>query len=272
MMVRKKISVPRRPLLRGLGCAVAVPWLESMGPMVNWARGASTPVAKAAPNRMPFTYVPNGKTMKDWPPATEGADSDLPAILEPLKAVRDQINILTGLAADKARAHGDGGGDHARAMAAFLTGAQPRKTDGTDIRSGISVDQVAAARLGDQTRLASLEIGCEPGSMAGNCDSGYSCVYSSTMSWRSATTPLPKEVNPKSVFDRLFGGGSTAERAKVKEQRQSVIDLVREDYKDLNGKVGKSDQRKLDEYMTSVRDIEVRLERAMKLPEIKPPD
>src|SRR5258706_246451 len=212
MMVRKKISVPRRPLLRGLGCAVAVPWLESMGPMVNWARGASTPVAKAAPNRMPFTYVPNGKTMKDWPPATEGADSDLPAILEPLKAVRDQINILTGLAADKARAHGDGGGDHARAMAAFLTGAQPRKTDGTDIRSGISIDQVAAARLGDQTRLASLEIGCEPGSMAGNCDSGYSCVYSSTMSWRSATTPLPKEINPKLAFQRLFGSGGNGVR------------------------------------------------------------
>src|SRR5437762_585536 len=130
----------------------------------------------------------------------------------------------------------DGPGDHARALAAFLTGCQPRKTDGIDIRAGVSVDQVAAARVGAETRLPSLEIGCEPGAMAGNCDSGYSCVYSSTMSWRSATQPLPKEVNPKSVFDRLFGHGSAAERAKLKEQRQSVIDIVREDAKDLNGK------------------------------------
>ena len=115
--------------------------------------------------------------------------------------------VLTGLAADKARPHGDGGGDHARAMAAFLTGAQPHKTDGADIRVGVSVDQVAAARLADQTRLSSLEIGCEQGAMAGNCDSGYSCVYSSTLSWRSATTPMPKETNPKLVFERLFGSG-----------------------------------------------------------------
>src|SRR6185437_1615891 len=132
---------------------------------------------------------------------------ELPAILQPLKNVRDDIMILSGLTADKARSHGDGGGDHARAMAAFLTGAQPHKTDGADIRVGISVDQVAASRLADQTRLPSLEIGCDQGAMAGNCDSGYSCVYSGTMSWRSATTPVPKETNPKLVFERLFGAG-----------------------------------------------------------------
>jgi hypothetical protein len=119
---------------------------------------------------------------------------------------------VTGLAADGARAHGDGGGDHARAMAAFLTGAHPRKTDGTDIRNGVSVDQIAASRLGEHTRLPSLEIGIDGGAMAGNCDSGYSCVYSSTMSWKSATTPLPKETNPKLVFERMFGGGGTADR------------------------------------------------------------
>ncbi|MBV8880789.1 MAG: DUF1552 domain-containing protein [Planctomycetaceae bacterium] len=257
--------ISRRTLLRGLGAAVALPWLESMTPA--FARSLET-----FPTRLGFIYTPNGKNMDDWTPKTEGADYELPSILQPLKDLRSDFSILTGLTADKARAHGDGGGDHARALSAFLTGAQPRKTDGSDIRAGVSVDQAAAAAVGDQTRLSSLEIGCEAGAMAGNCDSGYSCVYSSTMAWKSATQPLPKEVNPKSVFDRLFGGGSAAERAKVRARRQSVIDLVREDYKDLNGRVSKQDQRKLDEYITSIHDIEARLERAMHLPDVKVPD
>jgi len=256
--------ISRRTLLRGLGAAVALPWLESMTPA--FARGESFPV------RMAFMYTPNGKNMEDWTPKAEGADFELPAILQPLKDLRADFSVLTGLTADKARPHGDGGGDHARALAAFLTGAQPRKTDGSDIRVGVPVDQAAAAAVGDQTRLSSLEIGCESGAMAGNCDSGYSCVYSSTISWRSATQPLPKEVNPKSVFDRLFGGGSVAERVKARARRQSVIDTVREDYKDVNGKVSRQDQRKLDEYMTSIRDIEQRLERAAHLPEVKVPE
>jgi len=258
--------ISRRTVLRGLGAAVAVPWLDAMMP----AFAGSTPAG--FPTRLGFIYVPNGKNMEDWTPKAEGADYALPSILQPLKDLKDDFSILTGLTADKARPHGDGGGDHARALAAFLTGAQPRKTDGTDIRAGVSVDQVAASAIGDQTRLSSLEIGCEAGAMAGNCDSGYSCVYSSTMSWRSATQPLPKEVNPKSVFDRLFGGGSAAERAKTRAQRQSVIDLVREDYKDLSGRVGRQDQQKLDEYISSIRDIEVRLERAVHMPEVKVPD
>jgi hypothetical protein len=257
-------------MLRGLGCAVALPWLESMGNLTNWASGATAPAAaagKAAPNRMAFMYVPNGKNMADWTPKGVGSDFDLPAILEPLKALRGQFSVLTGLTADKARAHGDGGGDHARAMAAFLTGAQPRKTDGTDIRSGISVDQVAASRIGDQTKLASLEIGCESGAMAGNCDSGYSCVYSSTMAWRSATTPLPKEVNPKLVFERMFGTGDKGDRAKRDARRKSILDFVREDTQDLTRRVGAADRRKLDEYFSAVRDIELRIQRAEKIPE-----
>ena len=260
-----KHPISRRTLLRGIGAAVALPWLESMTPA--FARSVET-----FPVRMGFVYTPNGKNMDDWTPKADGAEFELPAILQPLKDLREDFSILTGLTADKARAHGDGGGDHARALSAFLTGAQPRKTDGSDIRAGVSVDQAAAAAIGDQTRLSSLEIGCEAGAMAGNCDSGYSCVYSSTMSWKSATQPLPKDVNPKSVFDRLFGGGSAAERAKARARRQSVIDTVREDYKDLNGKVSKQDQRKLDEYMTSIHDIEQRLERAMHLPEVKVPE
>jgi hypothetical protein len=259
-------TISRRMVLRGIGASVAVPFLDAMMPAF------ASPTRGTFPVRLGFIYVPNGKNMADWTPTAEGTEYTLPSILQPLSALREDLNVLTGLTADKARPHGDGGGDHARALGAFLTGAQPRKTDGTDIRAGVSVDQVAASAIGDQTRLSSLEIGCEAGAMAGNCDSGYSCVYSSTMSWRSATQPLPKEVNPKSVFDRLFGGGSAAERAKTRAKRQSVIDLVREDYKDLNGRVGRTDQMKLDEYMTSIRDIEVRLERAVKMPEVKVPD
>src|SRR5439155_26722579 len=176
-----------------------------------------------------FLYVPNGKNMADWTPKTDGPNFELPAILRPLTAVKDDLLVLTGLTADKARANGDGGGDHARAMAAFLTGCQARKTDGTDIRAGTSVDQVAASRMGDQTRLPSLEVGCEAGAMAGNCDSGYSCVYSSTMSWRSATQPLPKEVNPKLVFERMFSMAPDGARLKRDQNRKSVLDFVRED-------------------------------------------
>jgi hypothetical protein len=260
----------RRTVLRGLGTALALPWLEAMGPLTSWAAGP-TP-ARAAPNRMAFLYVPNGANMADWTPKAEGASFDLPAILEPLKPVKDNLLVLTGLTADKARSHGDGGGDHARAMASFLTGCQPRKTDGADIRAGISADQVAAARIGDQTRLASLEIGGEQGAMAGNCDTGYSCVYSSTVSWRSATQPLPKEVNPKLVFERLFGAGPDAERARRDQQRTSILDFVREDSGDLQNKLGAGDRRKLDEYFSAVRDIEQRIERAARLPEVKAPD
>ncbi|MEY4612264.1 MAG: hypothetical protein RL179_237, partial [Planctomycetota bacterium] len=176
MNMKKNIS--RRTVLRGLGAAVALPWLESMGPLAAWAD--DQPGVKKAPNRLAFIYVPNGKNMADWTPTAEGANYTLPSILEPLEKHKADFNVLTGLTADKARPHGDGGGDHARALSAFLTGAQPRKTDGTDIRAGISVDQVVASRIGDRTRLASLEIGCEQGGMAGNCDSGYSCVYSNT--------------------------------------------------------------------------------------------
>ena len=262
-------TLSRRTLLQGLGATIALPWLEAMGPMVAWAAPAKgeTP----APNRMAFLYVPNGKNMADWTPRKEGADFELTPILKPLANVKQYLTVLTGLTADKARANGDGGGDHARALSAFLTGAQPRKTDGTDIRAGVSIDQVAASRLADKTRLASLEIGGEHGAMAGNCDSGYSCVYSSTMSWKSATQPLPKEVNPKLVFERLFGGPDK-DRAKREATRKSVLDFVRDDTKELTGKLGGSDRRKLDEYFASIRDIELRIARAATLPPIKVPE
>lgn len=268
--MNNSLPLARRTVLRGLGAAIALPWLEVMGPVTAWANDDKS--ARKAPNRLAFLYVPNGKNMADWTPASEGNDFALPKTLEPLSDLRGDVNILTGLTADKARPHGDGGGDHARALAAFLTGAQPRKTDGTDIRAGVSVDQVAASRVGDQTRLASLEIGCEQGGMAGNCDSGYSCVYSSTMSWRSATQPNPKEVNPKLVFERLFATVPDKDRLNRDKRRRSILDVVREDASDLKGRISVADQRKLDEYFTSIRDIEERMERAARLPEVKTPD
>ncbi|MBN8246437.1 MAG: DUF1552 domain-containing protein [Verrucomicrobia bacterium] len=266
------LQISRRTLLRGIGTTLALPWLEAMGPLHAWAAG-DTPAAQAAPNRMAFLYVPNGINMADWKPSAEGElPAELPLILQPLAPHRADLSVLTGLTADKARANGDGGGDHARALSAFLTGTQPRKTDGTDIRAGVSVDQVAAARLADRTRLPSLEIGTEAGSMAGNCDSGYSCVYSSTMAWRSATQPLPKEVNPKLVFERLFGSGSREERQRRDARRRSVLDLVKEDFSDLNGRLGTGDRRKMDEYFSAVRDLERRIEQAARLPDPEVPE
>ena len=248
---------------------IALPWLESMGSLNAWAAGAAP--GKTAPNRMAFVYVPNGKDMKNWTPQATGDKFEMPEILQPLAPFQKDLLVLTGLAADKARPHGDGGGDHARAMSAFLTGAQPRKTDGADIHCGTSVDQLAAARVGDQTHLDSIEMGCESGNMAGNCDSGYSCVYSSTVSWRSATQPIPKETNPKLVFERLFGSQDNVERIRRSASRKSVLDYIREDAKSFNTKLGRADQQKMDEYFTSIRDIEQRIARNAALAPIQPP-
>ena len=259
--------ISRRTVLKGLGAAVALPWLEAMAPLRALA-GTTT----KAPTRMAFLYVPNGIVMADWTPKADGPLAELPAILAPLEPVKDKLMVLTGLTADKARPNGDGPGDHARALAAYLTGCQPRKTDGADIRVGISVDQLAASRVGDQTRLPSLEIGCEGGRNAGSCDSGYSCAYSNTISWRSATTPVPKEINPKLVFERLFSTTPPAERLARDRKRKSILDFVRDDAAGLRGKVAANDQRKLDEYFSSVRDIELRIERAVRMPEVKVPD
>lgn len=268
MEFKKQLS--RRTFLRGLGVTIALPWLESMGPLTNWATAATKGMTgQVTPNRMAFLYVPNGKIMEEWTPQTVGAGFELTNILKPLENIKDKTLVLSGLTADKARANGDGGGDHARAMAAFLTGAQPRKTSGTDIHAGISVDQAAATQIGNQTRIPSLELGIDKGYRAGNCDSGYSCVYSSTMAWKSATQPLPKEVNPKLAFERLFSTEPDAERAQRDAERKSILDFVRQDSKDLIQKVSGNDARKLDEYFSSIRDIEQRIESAEKFPPIE---
>ncbi|MBI5364201.1 MAG: DUF1552 domain-containing protein [Planctomycetes bacterium] len=248
----------RRTVLRGAGVALALPWLEALH-----ARAGSR--APEPPRRVAWLYAPNGAHMSAWTPGTEGALETLPPTLEPLAAHRAKLLVLSGLALDKARANGDGAGDHARAAASFLTGAQPFKTDGANLRAGVSADQVAAQTLGNRTRLRSLEIGCEGGALSGQCDSGYSCAYSSTISWRTPNTPLPKETDPRLVFERLFLDGaelSPAERAERARRRKSVLDFAREDAKALAAKFGANDQRKLDEYASSVRELERRIEAA----------
>jgi hypothetical protein len=262
-------ALSRRTVLRGLGATLALPWLEAMGQMTAWAGDPTG--RRVAPNRLAFLYVPNGKDMPNWTPPLEGRLNELPSILSALAPVKDDVLILTGLAADKARAHGDGGGDHARAMAAFLTGVHPRKTDGNDIRAGTSVDQLAAQKIGDQTRISSLEIGCEAAAMAGACDSGYSCVYSSAISWKNPTQPLPKEINPKLVFDRLFSRHGSAEAVRREAARKSVLDFIRDDSRSLLARVGSGDRQKLDEYFTAIREIELRMERASRMPAVPVP-
>lgn len=249
----------RRTFLRGLGTAVALPWLEAMAPSLVLA---SPP---RPPRRVAFIYVPNGMHMPAFTPQQVGSDFVLPELLEPLAPWRDKLLVLSGLACDKARANGDGPGDHARAMAAFLTCCQPRKTNGADIRVGTSVDQIIAQHLGRETRLASLEIGCEPALLSGNCDSGYSCAYSSSLSWRSPTTPNPKETNPRAVFERLFAAGPVGESAQARAKRllrqRSLLDFVQEDAKDLARRLGGKDRAKLEEYLSAIRDVEQRLDR-----------
>lgn len=259
-------QIPRRRFLKGLGTAVALPLLEAMVPPLQAVASAAS--AKTSPKRMAFVYVPNGVNMADWTPKNVGTNFDLPMILEPLTEHQKDFMVLSGLAVDGARSHGDGGGDHARANAAFLTGCHPRKTPGADIQAGVSVDQIAAEKIGRETRLPSLEIGCEANRQAGMCDTGYSCAYQANLSWKTPTTPMPPEIDPRSVFERLFGFGSLAETKEARTRRQrhekSILDFVRDDAKQLQKNLGVTDRRKLDEYLTAVRDLEQRIERAEK--------
>src|SRR5439155_43423 len=208
----------------------------------------------------------NGVNMEHWTPEAAGADFKLPFILEPLQPFQKELNVLSGLTLDKARPNGDGPGDHARAMSAFLTGSQPRKTSGADIRAGLSVDQFAAQKVGTKTKFASLELGCDRGLQAGNCDSGYSCAYSANISWRSDSTPMAKEIDPRLVFERLFTDGPPGEvkesQYKRNEYKKSILDFVADDANRLKNKVSATDQRKLDEYLTGVRELETGINRA----------
>ncbi len=259
MVTGKHLS--RRTLLRGLGVSIALPVLDSMMPA--FAAPAKAAAGKA-PLRLAFTYVPNGIIMKDWTPAVDGSTFELPRILQPLEPFRKDMLVLTGLTQNTGRALGDGAGDHARAASTFLTGMHPKKTAGADIQVGISADQVAAQKIGNATRMPSIELACEDGRLVGGCDSGYSCAYSNSISWRSATTPNPPEINPRAVFERMFGASSEDPAARLKRHKyeQSILDAAMEETRRLEANLGRTDRRKLDEYLTSVREIERRIETA----------
>ncbi len=258
VLMNKRLS--RRTILRGLGAAVSLPLLDAMVPSF-----AST-VPSGAPLRLAFVYVPNGIIMNQWTPASDGADFELPRILTPLAPHRGNVLVLSGLTQNTGRALGDAAGDHARASATYLTGVHPAKTAGAGIRAGISVDQVAASHVGAATKLPSLELALEDGRLVGNCDSGYSCAYNNTLSWRTPSLPLPPEVNPRLVFERLFGSfdENPADRRKRLHNETSILDYVLADTERLNSEIGAADHRKIDEYLTSVREIEQRIQVAEK--------
>jgi hypothetical protein len=252
------MPLSRRTLLRATGAALALPYLEAMLP----ARSTTS----VAPRRLVFVYAPNGVHMPDWTPTVDGELAQLPPLLAALEKHRSQLLVISGLAHDKARANGDGPGDHARAAATFLTGCQALKTDGP-IRAGVSADQHAARALGNRTRVRSLELGLEAGRLGGQCDSGYSCAYSNSIAWSGANTPMGKEVDPRTVFDRLFRADdadlSDAEREARRARRRSVLDFVREDAQRLAKQLGAQDARKLDEYLSGVRELERRIDFAV---------
>jgi|RhiMetdeSRZDD1v2_1073273.scaffolds.fasta_scaffold01201_8 hypothetical protein len=261
IMIITRKYIPRRTFLKGMGAVVALPMLDAMTPAL--ARAAAT---RKAPVRLAFTYVPNGITMADWTPTTEGLEFEFTRVLKPLEPFRNDMLVVSGLAQRNGNALGDGPGDHARAAAAYLTGVHPRKTAGSDIQNGISVDQIAAEELAGATRFPSLELGCDDSRTIGNCDSGYSCAYTNSLAWRGPATPMPPETNPRLVFERLFGDIDTSLPPEVRARRllyrRSILDLVSERTTRLAADLGPSDKRKLDEYLSSIREIERRIERA----------
>lgn len=263
------LALPRRTVLRGAGLVMALPWLEAMS---QASPGASEPPLR----RLLYVYVPNGVKLDEWredlpqegegrkraPVAGEYALKRLRPTLKPLEPFKRHLTVLRGLAHDKARANGDGPGDHARAAATFLTGVQPLKTEGR-VRLGISADQIAARSIGGATRIRSMALGTERGRSSGQCDSGYACAYSGNISWESAETPAAKEVNPRRAFDRLFRGADVGMSLELRERRiksrRSLLDYVRKESKALGKRLGAADRARIDEYETGLRELERQL-------------
>lgn len=257
MITRKALH--RRTFLRGLGAAVALPALDAMTPALA-ASHARPPV------RMGFVYVPNGMDIRNWQLNYEGKLGELSRIMKPLEPHRDVITVIGNLTHNNGRALLDGAGDHGRCCASYLTGIHPKKSS-TDIKAGISCDQIVANTIGSQTRFPSLELGMEDSRQAGDCDSGYSCAYTNNLAWRSETQPLPPVLDPRALFERLFGadaGLHPEDRARRNRFRRSVLDFVAEDTRKLQLDLGPTDRRKLDEYLSSIREIERMIERAEK--------
>ena len=262
-MIISNKAIPRRTILRGIGASLALPFLDSMVP----AFGAAASAAARPVRRFGVVYVPNGMVMKNWTPEAEGAAFELTPILKPLEPFRDDLLVLTGLSSNPpvGGLGGAAAGVHARASTRFLTDVPPRRGQGLEIEAGVSVDQLAAKELGQYTQLASLELALEGRDLTGSCDVGYSCAYTNTIAWRSATTPLPMENDPRAVFERLFGdSGSTdpsARLARIQTDR-SILDAVTERVARLQKRIGSRDRAKLGEYLEAVRDVERRIRKA----------
>ena len=254
MIITKK-AIPRRTMLKGLGASLALPLLDGMVPAFTALRDtAADPV-----RRLGIVYVPNGMMMDHWAPATEGIGFNFPTILQPLERFRDQVEVLSGM-------HGvDAEGPHARASTRFLTGVASQRDDGSNLKAGISMDQIAGRVLGQETQLATLELAIDGRDFAGSCDEGFSCAYTNTISWANDTTPLPMENNPRAVFERLFGDSGSTDPAVRKarlEKDASLLDSVTDRARYLSRQLGSTDQAKLDQYLEAVRDIERRIQMA----------
>jgi Protein of unknown function (DUF1552) len=255
-----KKHLPRRTFLRGLGVTMALPLLDSMVP-------AQTPLAKTAANpqiRLGLCFIPHGAVIANWTPVGDGTDFKISRTLKPLEPYRDQLVVVSNLAHKNAgpAGPGDNGGDHTRSPSVFLNGVHPKRTDGADIRAGVTIDQMAAQKIGQDTPLPSLELAIEDYSgLVGSCDVGFSCAYMNTISWRTPTTPLPMEINPRIVFDRLFGDGATAEeRLERIQQERSILDAVTGQVRRLEGNLAANDRNRVAEYLDTVREIERRIQ------------
>ncbi len=266
-MFISKVALPRRTFLRGVGATLALPLLDAMVPALT----AQAQTAARPNRRLGFIYLPNGVArnftgINYWTPLGEGQSFEFSPILKPLESFRDRMVVVSGLAQHQADAHDDGAnGDHTRGTSSWLTGVHPKRTEGADIRNGISADQIAAAEIGKDSALPSLELAIDLNFLGGQCENSYACAYMNTLSWSSPTTPLPTENNPRIVFSRLFGDGGTAEQrqARARENR-SILDSVMADLSRLQGSLGPSDRTKVADYVDSVREVEQRIQRVEK--------
>jgi hypothetical protein len=254
-------AIDRRRFLRASGIALALPALPSLGKAFSTSADSS-----ASTLRLCYLYVPNGVNMEHWRPSGDENALTLNRSTSALEPLRNDLRFISGLTHQHAFAGNDGGGDHARANASYLTGQRAYKTAGSDIRIGVSADQVVAQHYAETTRLKSLELSCDGVRKSGQCDSGYACAYQFNLAWADERTPVAPESNPRLVFERLFGNGTHGQRRENYQLRQasqrSMLDFLKDETKLVHRSLGREDQAKLDEYLSGVRDIESRIEKA----------
>jgi hypothetical protein len=261
-MIISKMALPRRTFLRGAGVTLALPLLDAMVPALT----ALTKTAASPVPRLGCVYIPNGVAMgrqiNHWKPTTEGAAFEFSPCLQPFERFREQMVVVSGLSAAQAESMGDGNGDHTRGTAAWLNASHPRRTEGADLLAGTTIDQVAAREIGKDTPLPSLELGIEHTFEVGNCENGYSCVYRNVLAWRTPTTPLPTEPNPRIVFERLFGDGGTPEQRRARMQKTgSILDSVTDEMAHLQKTLGPDDRTRVSDYFEATREVERRIEK-----------